>query len=398
MYCPTCGADVPESKFCQNCGSPLDFGAAPEAPVASNQPVGQVPFANQPFDASRAAGTVQAPEMGQTPYAGQPSQAGQVPYPNQGAYASQTSPSNIAPNTAFVLAIVGLVFGLLGFSLLTIIPGIICCIIGLVLNSRYNRDGLYNPHKTPTTVMSVIGLVSAALSIVFFISVGAASVWFLNEYGDEITDADIEEMIEDFDNGGDSVSGSSLNSALASTAAGAANYDSRTFDKRGNVTLYALSEMSGEEISDALQARGYVWEESAQAWMASSGAAFEVQDNGGMMSRDAIERIDAGAAGDSVAFAALVVGYDTPAAALDALSGDVKIKDTCADAEGSIVFAIIEGNDGDERLAAVSETGKKQHMIFLFTEDAIEDGLFSQITGVNHGKSIEGVWKALNAK
>lgn len=387
MYCPTCGADVPESKYCQNCGSSLFVG---ETPDAWGRPAEQASPAGQPSGAGQTADAAPTPDAGQQPYTAQP------PYPNQGAYASQAPYSGVAPSTAFVLAIIGLVLGLLGFSLVTIIPGIICCIIGLVLNSKYNKAGQYNPHKTSTTVMSVIGLIAATLSIVFFVAIGAASIWFVNEYGDKLDDAELEEIIDDFDDGGEWTPGGA--SGSASAMASASNVDPRVFDKRGNVTLYTLSELSGKEIVKALKARGYVWEESAQAWMASNGATFEVQDDGGMMSQDAIERISAGADGSSVAFAVLTVGYDTPAAALDALSGDVEIKDTCADEEGAIVFAIIEGTDGNKRLATISETGKKQQMVLFFTEDAVESGLFSEITGVSRGKSIDSVWKALNAK
>ena len=404
MYCPTCGADVPEMKYCQNCGSSLFVGAAPTASDVGEQSAKAIPYESQAAGDRQESGNVRTPYNDQSSFASQmsytsqPSSGGQATSPAQGQYASQTPYAGIAPSTAFVLAIVGLVMGLLGFSLITIVPAVVCCIIALVLNSKYNKAGQYNPHKTSTTVMSVIGLVASALSLAFFVAVGIGSIWFFNEYGDELDSADIEEVIESFDGERERTSSSAAASVLASSAASALGVDERAFDSRGNATLYALSELSGKEISDALKARGYVWEESAQAWMASNGAVFEVQDDGGLMSQDAIERLDAGAQGDSVAYAALVVGYDTPAAALDALSSGVELNDTCADSEGAIVFAIIEGSDGNDRLVAVSETGKKQHMVFLFTEKAVESGLFSEITGVSRGKSIEGVWKVLNAK
>ena len=310
-------------------------------------------------------------------------------------YSTQLPPSGSAyyvekaPQAAFVLTIIGLALAILGFSVITIIPGILCCIIGLALNAHYENEEMINPRKTPTLVIGVIGIIVSIVAAVFFVGFGMLSAQFIQEP----------------DGGGDrgaiveskSSSSSAGESASAKTSS-SLRIDPKAFDDKGNVTLYALFELTGEALQEELEARGYKWIENAHAWMASGGAAFEVQNNEGIMSRDDIDRLEEGAIFTSVAYAVTIVGYDTPAAALEGLSEAVVVEDTCADFEGGIVFALVYGSDKEEHLAAISDVGDKQQTILVFSQDAVEEGLFSEITGVSSGKSIDKIWKALNGK
>lgn len=79
-----------------------------------------------------------------------------------GAYGSSAA-ANVAPATAFGLAIAGLILSLLGVPC---VLGVILCIVALVLNSRYNKSGMLNRHKTSTLVLSIIGLVAGLAAVV----------------------------------------------------------------------------------------------------------------------------------------------------------------------------------------------------------------------------------------
>ena len=80
MFCPKCGADVGNSKFCTNCGAAV---AQPEQPVQQQQQVAQQPvyaqqnYQQQPYQQQQAA----AQQVASQPVASQPYQ--QRP---QGAY------------------------------------------------------------------------------------------------------------------------------------------------------------------------------------------------------------------------------------------------------------------------------------------------------------------------
>lgn len=94
-----------------------------------------------------------------------------------GAYGSSAA-ANVAPATAFGLAIAGLILSLLGVPC---VLGVILCIVALVLNSRYNKSGMLNRHKTSTLVLSIIGLVAGLVAVVLsalmlFGIVNAASI------------------------------------------------------------------------------------------------------------------------------------------------------------------------------------------------------------------------------
>ena len=135
------------------------YEIAPAAPTPAYEVSGE----------SQLAGLDEAPPQSyaRAPYATASSSEAPAPYgvtpADQVLDQSGVLGWGVAPNTAFGLAIAGLVLSLLA---VTFVPGIICSIIALVLNGRYNKSGLYNRHKTSTFVMGVIGLVAGIASAV----------------------------------------------------------------------------------------------------------------------------------------------------------------------------------------------------------------------------------------
>ena len=194
-----------------------------------------------------------------------------------------------------------------------------------------------------------------------------------------------------------SASASGRSSVSASSKA-AAKVDPRSFDAQSNVTLRAICELTGKKLQGELENGGYKWTEAPRTWLSSTGALVEVQGDGGLLTRDEIDRLDTGAEGSSVAFVVAVNGYETPEAALDGLSANTTVQKKHVNTEGDVAFASIRNSEKDDYLVAVTKTDNTQQTLLVFTEKAVKDGLFAEVTGISSVKSIEGLWKALGVR
>lgn len=248
MICPWCGAEVPETKFCSNCGAPLagvqggavdgyppqDDVLQPDSPVAGGptwqpssdgfaqpstdpgvaatqpqreqaQVAGGYTAPDAQAAASGGAEYSSAPHSAASPYGQTTSYSAPTGQPFTANYGTQSA--NVAPKGAFVLVIVGLVMSLLGFLAL---PGLVCSIVGLVLNARYNRQGMNNAHKTSTVVVGIIGLIvgllvmlTLAMGLVLFGEVenqfeenGYSITDFIDEETGEVDSDRLEEFLD----------------------------------------------------------------------------------------------------------------------------------------------------------------------------------------------------------
>lgn len=426
MICPSCGQEVPELKFCVNCGAPLEgaatqaIGAQPTEPV--NEPAAEPSFTPEvPGDSAWQAQPQQAYQTGQTlqmpPQADQFGQqaGGYVPptgAPQPPTYQMPQMPSaNRAPSAAFVLVIVGLVLSCL---FVTFIPGLVCSIIGLVLNAGYNKKGLDNPRKTSTMVVGIIGIVVGILCLVTTIMIGVLSAEVIDELDRRGIDITTDSVEVTTDSSGhinisakDDESSSAASSAAAagsSSASGSASsasplsvpkYDEDKYhDSDYNPTLYSVLELNGAEFQDLLDLYNFYWDDDLASWYATDGSLYGVEDAADVLTKSQISQLPVGAAGQPVAIVLTVEGYSTPQAAFDALSKDVTIEGTLA--TDDLYFAVVHGSPMAKYLVAVSETDDDEQTFLLFTDEAISSGLFEQLTGANAGASVDEVWTVLN--
>lgn len=190
----------------------------------------------------------------------------------------------------------------------------------------------------------------------------------------------------------------SRSSSSASSSKSGVKADSRSFDAQGNVTLYPICELTGSKLQDELKAGGYQFSDASRTWMSSTGALLEVQDDGGLMSREEIARLDSGAGGASAVFIIVACGYDTPEAALGGLSSNVKVTKSHVNPDGDVAFAVARNSDKDDYLIAITKTDNAQQTLLVFTEKAVKSGLFAEVTDISSVKSIEGLWKALGVQ
>lgn len=330
-----------------------------------------------------------------------------------------------ASSSAFVLVIVGLVLSILFF---TCIPGIVCSIIGLVLNARNNKTGLENPRRTSTNIVGVIGLIVGAVALCGLIFLGVVAkqvVDTVNENGWDISEVQIIRapdgslVIREHSGAAagstpvgvlpassgsassnaaatsasseSSSTGSASSSAASSSSSGnVAAFDPACLDAAGNPTLYALFELSGSQLQSLLKADGFGWYEEITAWMRANNTIFEMVDRSGSVSRSDIDTYAVGAAGAPVVMVLSVEGYATPAAALDGLGANVSIGRRYED-DGAM-FAVVSGSNGDQHLVLVTDTGNGEQTVLVYGEAAIKDGLFQSTIGIDVGSSIDEAW------
>ena len=460
MFCGSCGAKIADGlKFCENCGAPVTAAPIPpieqgeqsalpaeqpttpveqpaapadqpttpvEQPAASadqpttpaEQPAASAApgfVAEVPADSAWEAQPQQAYQVDQTTQ--MPTQPGQSPFfasdgaPQPPSY--QMPPQNRAPNSAFVLVIVGLVLSALFVSFL---PGLVCSIIGLVLNAGYNKKGLDNPRKTSTMVVGIIGVVVGVLSLVLSIFIIVGTIQVMNEVerqGIDITADGISVSTDSSGNinistkdssssaavsgtitTGSSTSASSAASASSTSAATALVYDNAQFhDAEYNPTVYAAVELTGSELQDLLDSYNYKWDKTMSAWVASDGSQFGVYNTSGLIGKEEIEALPQGAAGQPVAYALTVEGYSTPTEAFNALTNDVVTEDMYG--SDDVFFAVVYGPSMTRHLVAVTSTDTKEQTFLMFTEESIADGVFEGIVGVNAGSTMDAVWQAI---
>lgn len=391
MICPSCGADAGNAKFCENCGASLMTAAQEPAGYAAKQST--VEFAEAPDAPSY--GVEPEPPYRSEAYQQQASYQQPSPYQQSVPYQPPVSQANMAPNAAFVLVIVGLILSILGA---TFLPGLVCSIVGLVLNAGYNKQGLNNPHGTSTKVVGIIGIVVSALVILSFVFLGIFAALIVNEAEEQGIDLTTSDASVSVNSSGVSVTvpGSSGSASSGGSASqGSQSGDALYHDSDYNLTMYALMELSGKEWVSLLDSYNFSWDSSENAWMASDGSIFAVTDGSKLLSKSEVEALPKGGVGKSVVLCQIVEGYSTPQAAYKALSGNIVAEEYSEKSDA--VVAMVYGPSMVRYIALIGPSGDAsgEQMVYLFTEDAVKGGALTSMLGYDVGSNLDEVWQSL---
>lgn len=411
MFCPSCGAEVQETKFCQNCGKPLPVDAPTEPAVAetmpepiwpeqAQQPVDDMPQPIWPQDQTQTAqfdATAQIPQQAEYKQAdfsgfdavGTP----QPPFEDNPSIGYEPiNTSNQAPGAALVLVIVGLILSLL---FVTFLPGIVCSIIGLVLNAGYEKKGYDNTRKTPTLIVGIIGLVIGIAFAVLSIAFGLGIAQVISEVEEEGASPT---AITDVNGNRDSTEAARSQGATTNRGVGAnPDYiDSIFHDDEYNPTFYAVLELTGAQMNELLDLYNFEFDSSTDTWYADDGSFYGAEGSSGTLDKNALGNLSAGAANDTVCLVLAVAGYDSPSKAFDALTKDVKVEDTIG--IDDLFLAKVSNSSNAKYLVAGIGSGGDVQMFIVFTDKSISSGLFEELTGTDVGASVDEVWKAIKSE
>lgn len=191
------------------------------------------------------------------------------------------------------------------------------------------------------------------------------------------------------------VSSGSASRSSTSASAQAVSFDPACLDSHGNPTLFAVFELRGRELRELIESNGYDWHADAASWITNDGSLFMVMDENGSMQQSDVDKLAVGAVGSPAVYSFTVTGYRDATAALEGLAADAGIVKQ-HDAEGSS-FALAHAPGFPDHLVVVTKTGENEHMVVVFTDEAIQQGLFMQMIGIDAGSTMAEVWKAIAA-
>lgn len=186
----------------------------------------------------------------------------------------------------------------------------------------------------------------------------------------------------------------------------------KCLDRNGDPTAYALWVLPGEYLDALLEARGYVWSARDLMWIKGDGsvALLVVDGAGDPVARDAIGKSCPAtiAEGDNtfaqLGYRLVASKFSTPKKAFEAVvakacaASDVEYVD-----EGGVgVFQVEKAADDSEatpdtNLAFVT-TSNDTLVVSLFSKQAIENAVFTQMAGRDLGTTPEAVFEALTGR
>lgn len=166
-------------------------------------------------------------------------------------------------------------------------------------------------------------------------------------------------------------------------------------DRRGDVTVYALAELKGGQLSALLLEQDYVWSERNQMWLKQDGSAAVVVNDvkGSPMANEDVAPLDAGSATTSATYRLVTSGYSSAKKAFEGLASRVM---TCEDVEHaqSGTVGVLAGPSGRRCLVLVTKSDNV-YVVTMAGEDAVATGLLDTLLGQELGTSVDEAFAAL---
>lgn len=166
-------------------------------------------------------------------------------------------------------------------------------------------------------------------------------------------------------------------------------------DRRGDVTAFAVAELTGEQLEALLLQQDYAWSERNRMWVKQDGsAALVVNDaNGEHLTSEQVAALSEGAAEAATSYRIVTSGYSNAKKAFEALAGKLmEVEDVEITDDGAI--GVVHDLLGRRCLVFVNESNDV-YLVSVFAEPAVEAGLFDAQLGSSYGTTIESAFKAL---
>lgn len=169
-------------------------------------------------------------------------------------------------------------------------------------------------------------------------------------------------------------------------------------DRHGDVTVYAVTELTGEQICALLEQQDYVWSERNQMWIKMDGSAAFVVNNaeGEPLSKDEIAQLGTGGTEASVSYRIVTSEYSSAKKTLNNLARKIM---TCDDIEylGTSSVAVVYGPSEQRCLVFVSKSNGV-FTVSVYSEPALAEGLFNNESGQELGATVDEVFETLTAR
>jgi len=166
-------------------------------------------------------------------------------------------------------------------------------------------------------------------------------------------------------------------------------------DRRGDVTVYAISELKGGQLNALLQEQDYSWNERNQMWVKEDGSAAVValDEKGEHLTADEMAALAQGSAEQKVSYRIVTSGYNSVKKVFDGLAGKVMTcEDVCYVEDGAV--GIVSAASARRSLVLVAKSNNV-YTVTIMGEDAVAQGLLDNAAGKNVGTSIDEAFATL---
>lgn len=168
------------------------------------------------------------------------------------------------------------------------------------------------------------------------------------------------------------------------------------FDRRGDVSVLALCELSGKELTQFLEEEDYVWSSRDQMWLKEDGSAALVAcgPKGSYLDKEQIAELDPAWQEANATYRLVTSGYRNPRKAFEGVAGKIM---TSLDVENTDLgtVGVVQGTEPDARLLVVATKGEGAMVVSVFGEQAIAEGRLELLADRELGSTIDEAFEAL---
>lgn len=173
-------------------------------------------------------------------------------------------------------------------------------------------------------------------------------------------------------------------------------FDDECTDRRGDVSVYALCELTGSELVELLEEQDYVWSSRDQMWLKGSGSAALVAcaPEASYLSREQMEELGRAVDEAGVSYRIVTSRYNNPRRAFDGVAGRVMVVEDVAYTDLGVV-GVVQGTDPETRALVVATEGDGAMVVSVFGNEALAAGMLDERADRELGATIEDAFEAL---
>lgn len=176
------------------------------------------------------------------------------------------------------------------------------------------------------------------------------------------------------------------------------DWPNECLDRHGDITVYAITELTGAQLNMLLEEQDYAWSERNQMWIKIDGsAAFTVCDGeGNLLGKEAIAELGTGATEAGVSYRLITSEYSSVKRAINNLARNVMTMEDVEYLDTSGI-AVVSG-PSLQRCLVFASRSNDVFTVSVYSEQAVAEGLFNREAGQDVGATIDEAFEALTAR